>query len=417
MHIRKRSFFEILLPVTTMFFVSMGTSFINTMNGVDLRWACLFCLFLYLFFKRKFLIYLNWWHIFLLLTYLIWCISTTLWSEVPLLSFIKSTVFAIDIIIFISAGGFWVIKMNPRDYFNWLSLILLVGLVSGLLGSSVDQTESLNLYQGMTSNANTFGYFFAIAAPFIFWNLCKIKKTKLIVIFWVIILILDIHFLMATYARSCIVIFVCVLSFFIMSFPVSKKILIASGIFFFIAIITVMIPGNYLEAEIAQHINKGELGSNQLSLNRILSSRDKIWQKSYQHALKGGVFGGGFAVTIGDTHFFTSEISGAGYGREKGNSQFAIMEETGIIGLLFYFALLICFFSYTLPYYFRFKGEKKIIMGLILGSMTGLLLESISEAWWDSAAGPEVICFWTFAGMAYGMVYLEKRRIRLGDSS
>jgi hypothetical protein len=137
-----------------------------------------------------------------------------------------------------------------------------------------------------------------------------------------------------------------------------------------------------------------------------LHSREDVWRLSFDNAIKGGVFGAGFAVTIGDTDFKLA--SQKRYGREKGNSQLAILEETGAIGLLLSSMVIILFYIHSFFYYVRLRGDDKVIMGLVLGSISGLLMESIVEAWWDSL-GPEVICFWMLVGVVFGMIHLSKQ--------
>lgn len=184
----------------------------------------------------------------------------------------------------------------------------------------------------------------------------------------------------------------------------------AFSLFFGISLMLLMLPASYLKTEVTAHIVKfnGDIIDPNAPL--VFQSRSLVWKKSIEQAKKGGIVGGGFAVTIGDKNFSINNLSGVGYGREKGNSQFEIMEETGIIGLILYGLILISFFVHVIPYYRRITGHDKVAMGLALGAIVGLLVESIVEGWWDSAAGPEVICFWTLVGSVYGMIYLQKKR-------
>jgi len=414
MHIRKRSFFEITFPLAVVFFICIGTSFLDAMGDSRLRWIFLAIVFLYLFLNKKLLSCINYpWKI-LLFVYLIWCISTTLWSEVPILSLVKSTFFAVDIVVMLSAGSLWVIKYDYDRSFHWLFLVLVVVWLSGFLGGasegSLDSFGSFNLYQGLTDNANAFGFTVAIISPLIFLKLYQHKANRWPFLAWFVILLVNIHFLFLSFSRSSIAIFLCIASFFVLSLPLSKKILMAFSLFFGISLMLLMLPASYLKTEVTAHIVKfnGDIIDPNAPL--VFQSRSLVWKKSIEQAKKGGIVGGGFAVTIGDKNFSINNLSGVGYGREKGNSQFEIMEETGIIGLILYGLILISFFVHVIPYYRRITGHDKVAMGLALGAIVGLLVESIVEGWWDSAAGPEVICFWTLVGSVYGMIYLQKKR-------
>src|SRR5208283_3167499 len=88
-----------------------------------------------------------------------------------------------------------------------------------------------------------------------------------------------------------------------------------------------------------RYIRKAPAGSEAA----IFSSRQELWEESYEQAVKGGFVGGGYGVTIGDTDF-AGGLTAVGYGREKGNSQLAIMEETGMVGLGLYVIFLVVLF-------------------------------------------------------------------------
>ena len=415
--IRKLSFFEIVFPLTVVFFVCIGTSFVDDLGASNLRWVFVFLLFLYLFLNKKLFIYINYWWKALLLTYLVWCMSTALWSQVPLLSFSKSALFTFNIIVLLSTGSLWIIKYGYDRSSQWLFLILVVALASGLLGGasagSFDSYGSFSLYSGLNGNANAFGFLVAIVSPLIFLKLYQNKMNRRSLFLWILILILDIHFLTASYSRSSFVIFSCVLGCFTLSLPLSRKILVSLLTFFCIAIVLLMMPVSYLESMFLTHIVKLSGASTSDNVSLIFQSRRSVWQQSIARAEKGGWMGAGFGTIIGDTNFSDKGILGqvsAKYGYEKGNSQLAIMEETGIIGLALYTLILVSFFCYAIPCYRRLQGGEKVAMGTVLGAIVGLIMESLVEGWWNSAAGPEVICFWTFVGIIFGMIYVQKRK-------
>lgn len=416
--VRKRSFFEIVFSLTVVFFVCIGTSFIDHIGASTLRWICIFLLFVYLFLNKKLLRYINHFWQALFLTYLSWCILTTLWSNVPILSFSKSMLFSLNVIVLLSAGSFWVIKYGYEHSLRWLFLLLVIALISGLKGGasagSIDNYGSFNLYAGLNGNANAFGFLMAVISPFIFIKLYENKAKKSQLALWVLILILDVHFLAASYSRSSAIIFTCVFGFFTVSLPLSKKIVMSFFAFFCITIMLLMMPTGYLENLFLTHIIKFHGASTTDNANVIFQSRDSVWKKSIARAERGGLMGGGFAASIGNNKFsgtaLSSQVS-AKYGHEKGNSQLAILEETGIVGFVLYIIFIFSFFFYAISSYLRLHGTNKVFMGVTLGVILGLLLESLVEGWWDSAAGPEVICFWTFVGIIFGMIYLQKRQL------
>ncbi len=416
MRIQKRTPIEIFFPLVVFMFLGIGTSFVDAIDAANLRWIFVFILFFYLFLNKKILVFANLWWKLLLLVYLIWCMATTLWSEVPILSFSKGIMFCVNVVTMFSIGSLWVVKFGFKKSFNWQFLILMVlVLLSGFLGaysaSSEDSFGYFSAYSGMAGNPNGFGFLVAIVAPLILLRLYYQKTNKWLLFFWLVVLLIDVRFLVLSYSRGDMVIFLSILSFFLLSLPLSKKIFSSLLLFFTVLIVLIMTPVSYLETIFVAHFEK--FGGNMVDSNtsRILETRSLVWEKSYEQAIKGGIIGGGFAVTIGDNHFVFTGLANGNYGREKGNSQFAILEETGLVGFVLYVMMLISFFAYVIPYYRRLMGSDKVAMGLTLGAICGLLVESLVEGWWDSAAAPEGICFWMFVGIAYGMVYLQKRKL------
>lgn len=410
MRIRKRSFFEILLPLTFLFFLGRGTTFVNSLQPALLEWPIFFILFGYLFLNKKLLIYINKdWLVFLAL-YLVWCLSTNFWSEVPLLSVIKSTLFVLVIITMISAGSLWVIRFGYERVIDFLFLIMLVAVISNIAGlnSGSYLHSGIEIYGGLSGNPNNFGFLAATTCSIILWHLYQAWGNRWYSLLWGLLLLIDINGLLMSYSRSAMAIFLCIIYFFLISLSSHKKIMIIFSVLFAALISVALNPMVMvsMEKSIMTHVQKGVVASS-LDTQQMLFTRNKVWEKSYQQAMKGGFLGGGFYVTIGENDFSLSHPNA--YGREKGNSQLAIVEETGIIGLSLYLLIIVSFYWYVLKYYRNLKPvRKKVAMGLVLGVISGLLAESLVEAWWDSL-GPEVVCFWAVIGVAFGIIYLERR--------
>lgn len=409
MLIRKRSFFEILLPFTVLSFLSMGVRFVDVTHLSDLRFLFIFGLFSYLLLNKALFFCLNSWSLGTLLVYMMWCVSTIIWSGFPLLSFTKGGMFVLTIITMVSAGSMWILKFGYERALYWLFFVMIVTLCSGLFGGgagSFDLEHNVNLYTGLTTNANNFGFLCAIAISLILWQLYRYRHNRTFFLIWLLLLILDARFLFMTYSRSAIGIFFSILFFFAISFPLSKKILTLITVFFVIIISLLLTPASYIQNFATKHILK--YGDNS---SELFNTRMPLWENSYKLAMKGGIFGGGFGVKI-DASTHVKNFSSSVYSGETGNAQLDIIEETGIVGFLLYLFVLASFFTYVIPYYRFFKGPVKVIMGIILGVICGLLLESLVEGWWDSL-GSEVICYWTFIGVVYGIIYNEKRMKRI----
>jgi hypothetical protein len=406
--IRKRSFFEISLPLMVLAFLGQGTVFINISHLPDIRFVLLFVIFSYFFLNRKIFAYIeNQYFIFFLISYLLFCVTSSLWSEIPFLSFSKSVAFLFAVITLVTAGCAWVVKFGYRRSLDWVFPVLIITLISGLFGGKADCAVSgIITYGGLSGNANNFGFLAAMVFPLILWRCYCAKENKRALFFLVVILIMDIKFLFSSYSRSSIAILLCVILFFVISLSLSKKIVITFGSIFSIIFLLVMMPVSLLENMAMKHVIKwGDVTVKGPVADQVLSSREEVWQQSFNNAIKGGIMGAGFFATIGDTNY---KVGQAWYGREKGNSQLAILEETGVIGLLLSSIVIALFFYHAFFYYPRFNGDEKVMLGLVLGSMCGLLVESFVEAWWDSL-GPEVVCFWMLVGVVFGLVYMKKQ--------
>ena len=135
----------------------------------------------------------------------------------------------------------------------------------------------------------------------------------------------------------------------------------------------------------------------------ILFSRQKVWEKSYENAQEGGWCGAGYGVTVGETRFVAG-FTAVGYGREKGNTQLAIVEETGVVGLGLYLILLLTLFTPLVSAHIREKtSDIKVALGIITGCLAGLTMMSVFEAWWVGPGSVKSVYFWGLAGVGIGL--------------
>jgi hypothetical protein len=118
----------------------------------------------------------------------------------------------------------------------------------------------------------------------------------------------------------------------------------------------------------------------------------------------GGLVGGGYGVSIGDHKVFAGGLTAIGYGREKGNTQMAIVEEVGLVGFAIYLVIHILLLyrlqstASSWP-----SGPHKQVLSLVTGVLMGMMVHSVFEAWWVAPGSPEYVYFWTMAGVAIGL--------------
>ena len=140
----------------------------------------------------------------------------------------------------------------------------------------------------------------------------------------------------------------------------------------------------------------------------VFHSRWQVWEESLALGIKGGWIGGGYGVTIGAPWFGESSFTAIGYGREKANSQFAIMEELGIVGLVAYAVFLFSLFGLILTSFRRARDTKlRVNLGIVSGALAGFVLNSAFEAWWVAPGSAEAPFFWGLVGVGVGLSQIE----------
>lgn len=402
--IKKRSFFEMFFPLVALGFIGQGTYLISFVLSANTRWLLLFVLLYYLFAKGKLFqgIPKNLLLVFWL--YLFWCAFTVVWSDIYLLSSAKAGVLILISITMTAAGFEWSNQFHWKKGMHWLCFVIILVFISGLYGWSdqsqfyMMQTDSIELFKGMTNNPNLFGCYQAMILPLLLWKLYDNWTNGNGFKIWLILLGLSSLFLIHTCSRSAMLATACVLFFFILSLNVKKKMI---SILVLMSILIVVFTVSSMSIE--HMIFKGDINED------LLKSRRNVWEVSYEKAITGGLIGAGYGVSIGeDSAFNMNGLSSSGYGREKSNSQLGIIEETGFVGLGLYLLYLLIFYKKTLGFYSRLRGPEKVYMGLLLGAITGILLQSVFEAWWDAPASPEAIFFWILTGTIHGFMKTNK---------
>lgn len=409
MKIKKITFFQLWLPIMVGAFIGQGTSFVDAVVSANTRWCFFLLLALLMIVKKTLLQSVRGYMLPLLLSYFVWCIATTFWSEVPELSFMKSIMFAAVIITLISAGGEWTRQSTIGSAFNWLIVLCGITLISGVLGEysrgDTDVSAAFALYQGLSGNPNNFAFMCVMSLLFFVFQTYRHWSEPKLRYFYGALTTLLIYYVFEGVSRSAYMAFGCLGLGFLMSLPLRKRIqMVVGGLL--VLIVALLLASSVLINVISTHLYKSA------SHTDLLESRQSVWAVSYQHAVEGGWFGGGFGVNIGETQFVFRGLDTQGYGREKGNSQLAIVEETGLVGLIFYSLILFTFFKKALHWHRRLQGAEKMVMGLALGALLGLIMESIAEGWWDTPAAPETVYFWTLFGLVLGMIEKAKRKQR-----
>lgn len=127
----------------------------------------------------------------------------------------------------------------------------------------------------------------------------------------------------------------------------------------------------------------------------VLSSREEIWEKSFIAAKSGYISGLGYGISHPEIFLPLEPLTGSHYMngrfiREKGNSILAVVEETGLLGLIFFLMPLI----YIV---FLYKNNYKY-SAIILSSVIAFFIHSQFEAWWVGVGSIQLPIYIFFLG-------------------
>ena len=398
-------------PLATFAFVGLQVKYVRLVFTPTTRWIFLLLLLGHLVIRRRFLMGLNSAFGVSLLAYCIWCMLTSIWSEVPELSLAKSTAFVLVSLTFVSAGYFWVEKRSNANAIGYLIPIAILTLCAGLMTRAHSEATvggTLKIYGGLT-HPNALGAMIVMSLPVLLWIAYKERKKPLARWIWIALVAVALAELMRTVSRASILGAAMVLILFLMSLKIRVT------VFYSLLIMGALLIAASVDAELIHATYHDYLLKGQTEKKGILFSRERVWDKSYENAIAGGWFGAGYGVTIGHT-VFEGGLTAETYGREKGSTELAIVEETGMVGLMLYVILLLTLFT---PLISAYIGEKdrdaKVVLGLITGGLCGITVTSLFEAWWVAPGSPESVFFWGLAGVGLCLAEKSRRASRSGS--
>ena len=346
----------------------------------------------------------------LLVFYLGWCFLTAMWSEMWELSIYKAFAAFFVMIGMFTLGFTWMMRrdriVEASKSGSWLVLVSLLVAVSGKAGTGLLE-QGQNYYSGLAGNSNYLGWMMAVSLPFLVWKAFDHSiSARLRWLVWALTGICAYYLLLSQSRAAMILTFCSLFGLFISSGRSKRTRMVGISLFLFMAAFLV-IP-NLFDFVYSKFILKGT-GSNLANAYEI--SRGTPFEESLDFAIEGGIFGGGYGISIGANPLgYHGGLSAVGYGREKGSSPLAIVEETGLIGLTLVVLLLWRLFAAALKAYRRAKSpEVRSIVGMLTGLLLGMILHAHIEAWWVAPGSAESMFFWGFSGMAYAL-FLRLRK-------
>lgn len=390
---------NLLLPLMLVSIIAPGVSFLEPVSGGNGRWIVLAVLAAYLLSARRTIRTLSPGVVMALIGYVGWCSLTYAWSDVPSLSSMKSVALALVIFAALLGGYHWMAHHEIARGLDFLWPYAVLALMAGLGGSPgpIYESDALVLYDGATGNPNFLGSIVATSTPIILWRLYRSWTDKRVRMLWLAILAAYLVVLYLTTSRASYLIFFGVLAGLLVALGARRVALVAAASALALALFAAAAP-EFSESLAQRNVYKQYGGDGE-----ILYSREQVWEESYDGAIAGGWAGIGYGVSAGELDF-GGGFTAVGYGREKGNTQLAIVEETGVVGLVLYAMLIAVMFRALLTGFWASRnGEPRVLLGLVIGTLSGMLLQSIFEAWWVAPGSPEFGFFWAMAGAGLGM--------------
>jgi O-antigen ligase len=400
MHFKVR---DTVFPVALLAFEAVGVQYWNVIFSDQTRWLFLVILVFSVLIRGQLSLPFRGTTGLLLVVYLGWCVCTIAWSEVPQLSLLKVLALIGIVVGFAGAGQAWTLYSKPSAPFGFLLPVVWLALSAGLFyrGAAMP-AGSITIYEGLAGNPNYLGAIAAMGFPYALWQ-AYANKSRFVSAFlhWGLIFGLLIV-IWRSGSRAALLFMLMTFAGFLVALRPGTKIL-TFGVVGMLAVgAAIAVPA--VQASLYERfiVKGGDTGD---EADALLTRRD-LWSDSYELAKQGGLIGGGYGVTIGSPTEFSLSLTAVGYGREKGNSQLAIWEETGMIGLALY-ALLIMGIIVELGSSFRRMRDpqSKVELGLLFGALLGILVQSIFEAWWVAPGSAESAFFWAVFGAAYGTVH------------
>ncbi len=402
--------FFLVFALTLVAFASVDIRYFGVVFNEWVRWVFMALLFALVLVRRSLGRGLRSGVGVMILIYTCWVFASVLWSEVPDLSLPKAFVNMIVVLTCVSAGFTWADATAPNHSLTVFASISALAIIAGVLGATLPEatidTGSVILYSGLAYNPNLLGILIIMSMPWALWfyhdSRNKHPRRRVLALLCLALLLAT---LLLTGARSSIL-SVGVVGLVYMFHGGGKRnaMMVAVGVF--VAIAVVQAFPNLIDWA-GSLVAKGTQESGD-----IFDSRRGVWEASLAGAEQGGMFGVGFGVSAGDSGF-EGGVTAVGYGREKGNSALAVIEELGQVGFVFY-VLLILGLLLRLSRAARIAPSQaiRVQIALVLGTLLAMVINSQFEAWWTAPGAPASPFFWALAGSGLALSSAAERAAR-----
>jgi len=332
--------------------------------------------------------------VYLFLTY---SFVTTFWTENVALSLAKWALYATVSLAFLVGGTAAAqstsLGTNPFDPLKWLFLPMMASSIYAL---AIGKGWLEGNFMGMSGNSNALGASIMLTSPWLIYELKRSWGNRRRRRWLVALACSTVVVMLATHSRAALCAFFIVPAFASRQLKVRRKVTVL-----YVAVMVLILTFAFRPEtfDLFYHSYVAKRSDN------IMASRGTQMEDSWDAAKQGGLFGEGFGVSVGMSRYWEittfSRIS-----REKGNSILAIVEETGVVGLAFYLAILVAMYLAFRRSSRNPEPDQKFIANIAIGYFLAALVHGQFEAWFLSF-GPDVSVYWGVIGMAVGGITRE----------
>jgi O-antigen ligase len=321
-----------------------------------------------------------------------YCLITSAWSLYPSIS-VQRSLYLVFIYTGLISAVLLYKKYNKNISLKFLipaNIIVIIlsifSLLTNIPANSWSGGNGLG-FMGFAGHQNILAasilFTFPGATALVLNHSAERKKNFKVLSFYFLILTFDFLILILTYSRAS---WFALLIGFITFIIVTKNIkIILSLISLFIIIIIIIFTVPSVKYALDSLQQKGD--------SPLWSRREILWHPSYEASKLGGLIGLGYGVSAPDIK--TPELTGSYYEngryiREKGNSVLAVIEETGIIGLLLF---LLPIFSI----FIKLKIRNSLLashFSLLTAFLVAFLVHAQFEAWWVGVGSVQLPLFY-----------------------
>jgi O-antigen ligase len=328
--------------------------------------------------------------IYIFLTY---SFVTIFWTENLVLSFAKWVLYASLALTLFVSGAILGQKSreNPFEPLKWAFVPMVVTSCYALLRGYGWVENNFRAYSG---NANALGASLMLTSPWLIYEWRNVREASAwrrrflyVLTAGVVVVMLETH---SRAALAALFVLVLISTRQATTTGRMQIVYMASSLL----VVTYVLSGSTL-------FNRFYYTYIEKNRSQVFASRGEQMSDSWEAAKEGGMFGAGFGVSIGVSRYWDEGSTFSSASREKGNSTFAIVEETGVVGLLLYSAILLALYVLLRRARLTNDPEQRFIAMLAMGYFVAALIHGQFEAWFLSF-GPDVSVYWGTLGLAVG---------------